>query len=64
MPTHFDSFQFDSRFQCMASYHCKALSEYECLNCKSLSMHPNYPMLSMPLQLKERNGFFQSLGKI
>ena len=53
MPPYFDSFQFDLRFQCMASYHCKALSEFECWNCKSLSMNPNYPMLSMPLQLKE-----------
>ena len=49
---HFDSFPFHLRFLCKAYFHCKALNDFWCLSCKSLSKHPNCPILSMLLQLK------------
>ena len=49
---YFDSFRFPLMFHYMACCHCIALTEFLCLNCRFLSMHPNYPKLSILLQLK------------
>ena len=60
---HFDSFLFHLKFLCMASYHYKALNESWCLYCKSLSKHPNHPMLSMPPQLKNKSCLLTSFSR-